>query len=419
MSEKLLLVKCPKLYLLAKFIIAGSIMLQRGLFLLYIKKGEERHFSSFIITQIILLPLFILFECMLFWLFFRRNIHRFIQILCILAFQIVFSQVILVLSLNSLPSLEDGITIKTYSLSQEVFILNCIIILYTDSELLKGGSLLYTTLVTVFGIFPSSSKISYVGWLMMVIILISSTVLLEYKEKRGKSLLEKKKNNDEIQQKLSLDNSIEGEALITKNKEVLGMNGIFKVLLGTHNASEARDLLFKLRKFSSFTVTQQKELFQEVRVKNTPLTLKKETSRSYLDVNIKSLTDSPKSVMTPKTDFNSNRASTSIPSIFQNRISSLNIRPSLFQNRTSIAQQRPSIFARRGSNFNLGVSTRNIETILNTNGFPQKKFNLSGIQEENRPISPHSDSDSRSPLMHLSPEPSSLAGNIIPMYTIY
>ena len=410
MSEKLLLVKRPKLYLLAKFMIAGSMMLQRGLFLFYIKKGEEGHFSSLIIIQIILLPLFVLFECMLFWLFFRRSIHRFIQVLCVLAFQIIFSQVILVLSLNSLPSSEDGQTTKTYSLSQEIFILNCIIILYTDSALLKGSSLLYTTVVTVFRVFPLSFKISYVGWSIMVVMLLFSTVLFECKKKRRKSLLEVKENNYEKQQQLSLDNSLEGEALITKDKEVLGMNGIFKALLGVHNAHEARDLIFKLRKFSSFSATQQKEFFQEIKTKTTILTTKKETSRSYLDANVKSISDSPKS--TPKTDYTSQRGYTRRPSNFQNRISTINRRPSILQNRASIVNQRPSIFARRGSNFNLGISTKNIESILNTNGFPQIKVNLSGIQEENRPVSPNNDSDSRIPLMYLLPEPTSLAGKI-------
>lgn len=387
----------PKLYFISKFCLILCIILQRVLLIVY---NEPEDYSWKIILQMVALLSLIVCEYLLAWAFSKRKIRKDVQAFMFLIIQIGFSQLFLELSLLEFSKENRELTEVFF---QETAWLNILTVILTDSNLLKGGLLFYILCISALDLSTFSYKLYYLSWALSALVIIVAT-FLSCKTQCTKDPTKISNNHAKFS---NLETSIEGVAIIDKNKDITYMNGLFKGLFEASTDKEALVKILKLRKFDSYSPATQRGYLQEIKPKSVNSRREPKEPKSPTNFSMRSLIDPHISLDVPKNN-----------SLAQIR-GSFSPRPSIFANqvvnhRSSLFQGTPSILLKGGSNFNF--SSKNLDTATNTatntnlNAYlPRIKINLSRLHdEESRPGWFGNEVEARSPLIHLSPEPSFL-----------
>jgi len=362
-------------------------------------KNEKPGLTAYFVVQIALLPLLFVIEFLLLWFFSRTKVRKGIGILSILIIQILFSQGFVELSLCIFPNTEREYTEVIF---QEIYFLNSLVILFSESRVLKGILMFYIAILSLFRFSNFAESVLYISWCLIAIIIIFSTLIIFRKRKIFKPPPEPSHHKHNFK----IETEVEGVAIIAKDKSVLAMNGLFRGMLDEDSENLALEKLLNLRKFESYPAEFQKALLNEIKLTKLQLPKNFKESRSFGDIP-KSTTALIKSLEVPTSRAGKTINPQQRPSFFQ--------RPSIFQ-RGSLFQrpsifQRTSIMANRKISHHVSAASSNkidTQTQLTTGRGPLIKINFSKADEEQtesiRPGQGVGDeSDTRSPLIKATP----------------
>lgn len=325
------------------------------------------------------------------WFLSKRKPPEQIHILCIILIHILFSQTFMEVSLLSIV---DQSRASTEFIFQELFFINGLMIFFTGSQILKDVLLLYLAAISLLRLTDFvDSELQYISWILMFTFCVCLPLLLRCRRKEVKLPA---KPGFIPRKSLKFDNCLEGVAMISKDQEILYMNGLFKGLMDSNGEREALDKMLKLKKVD--IATPQKPHLQEIKLKstnNSATVYSRKDQRSFGDLP-KSTSEHPTSLEVPKSG-----------SLAPNR-RNMSPRPSIFQHRTSILQHRNSVFgpsspmALRKESRAQSTRSPDVPSSGSTSNRPLIRINLTKVQDDdNRPVWFGSDSECRSPLIKL------------------
>lgn len=419
MLSKIQFLNHPKIYLLSKLFLVLIVILQR-IIMLCQNREDHKEFIPFYAIQMVIMLLFVAVELGMYYYIQKYQTKKLIGEMLILILQIAVSQALVELTLQTIV-IEERRNMEV--VFQEILFLNCHVVLFVGSRPFKSILLFYVSLVSLFRLSNFKDSVQYISWSLMAFVFLSST-LMTFKSKEKVRIPSEPQASH--RNSFKLETAMEGVAIVTREKQVLAMNGLFRSILECPLDHEALDRLLKLRRFDAYSSEAQSSFLRGIKLSKAPSEGKSPSKES------KSFGDLPKSttyiksleVPTPRVANNDNGGSVRHrPSIFQRN--SILHRTSIMQrgsiyHRTSISQQ-PSIFfngggpsVRKTSNF-LSASSHKIETLtqIPSSRHPMIKINLSKADEEptgtdllfnGKPI--WNETDAKSPLIHLAPEPS-------------
>ena len=428
MLSKIQFLNHPKIYLLSKLFLVLLVILQR--IIMHIRNDDRADVISSFVIQIVIMALFVFVEIGILLFIQKFQTKKLVAEISILILQIAVSQALVELTIQSIES-EERRNLEV--VFQEILLLNSHVVLFVGSRPFKSILLFYVALVSLFRISNFKDNLEYLSWALMAFVFLGSALITEKSKEKAKIPSEPQTSR---RGSFKLENAAEGVAIITRDKQVLAMNGLFRSILECQLDHEALDRLLGLRRFDAYSADAQKSFLDGVRLSKGPSGGKSPHKES------KSFGDIPKSttyirsleVPTPRVA-NEGGSVRHRPSIFQrtsimqrNSIlqrTSILQRNSILQHRTSISQQ-PSLFMspgggpsiRKTSNF-LSVSSNKIDTLtqIPSSRHPMIKINLSKADEDptttdllynGKPI--WNETDAKSPLIHIVPE-QSFGGN--------
>lgn len=253
----------PIIYFSLKAAFVIAIITQR--ILLYTKSSSTDQIPFKVSGPVVFLLLLLLEMASYYYLIAKRKEYKKHADVFFFVFQLIFSEAIILLS-NAVPNHSD---IKfTFTLQQEVFFICLNTQIFIKSLFIRISLLFYLACVTAFQInsFSLIGLTYYYSWIIMALTLLlgAGYLLIFTKNKDNTPELPIKNSNDSMSR---LENIPHGLAILTQDRDVIFMNGVFKGILDLTDERDALQRIMKLKRFEAYPEQTQQRFLQEIKVK--------------------------------------------------------------------------------------------------------------------------------------------------------
>lgn len=235
-----------------------SIILQRGL--IYTEDSLNCPLSFVMYHLAGLLILFLLEIILYNFLLKKEQLRRFAHII-FFTYKIIFLELIVELGATKWYFTDNSLL---FLVPQEMLFTCILIVIFTNSELTKSGLLIFTVITIMFRVSPILNGLFYTSWGLMAFTIIAG--LLVATPGKNKYESRPKKKVDDFSK---LENKTYGVAILTKHRDVIFMNGVFKGIIGTSNEREAMQRLIRLRRFETYPEVTQQTILQQIKYFNS------------------------------------------------------------------------------------------------------------------------------------------------------
>ena len=251
-----LLFQKPKLYFSFKALLIFAIILQR--IIIFLENDDDDKISANLV-QIMGFPVLLGIEIGLFLLFKKRNrLMQFASIIFTLL-QIVIAEYTIAVSRKYMVGMDKS-AIDTI-LRQEVLFIGVYAILFYESPFLKFILICYIAPTLFYRLSMPINELCFISWgIMLTGFLIACLVVFLHEDE--------KKVGKTAGDFSSFENIPHGMAILTKDKEVLFMNGVFKGILDLDDEKNALQKVMKLKRFDTYPDQTKQRFLQEIRLRN-------------------------------------------------------------------------------------------------------------------------------------------------------
>jgi len=272
-----LLLRRSNLYFLIKLLFIASIIIQRiGLALDIALKD-----TIAIIMWPVLYFLLFLLEGALYRIISKKQRFQGFTDLFFFLFQIIFSECSIALSSPLVSAIGDKINIV---LKQEVLFVCFNTLVFTNSIMIRFGLLLYASSTVLFRLSEPLEMMYYISsFAMAAVVLVGAlyTFLFSQDIVSLTDALKTKNFNDFAK----LETIPHGLAILSKDKDVIFMNGVFKGILDLSDESDALQEILKLKNYDSYPEEVKQRLLREINLRGYSSSGKMETPIHFNKIN--------------------------------------------------------------------------------------------------------------------------------------
>ena len=253
----------PVIYFSLKAAFVIAIIAQR--ILLYTKSSSTDQIPFKVSGPVVFLALLLIEMASYHYLIAKKKEYKKHADVFFFVFQLIFSEAIILLS-NAVPNHSD--TKFTFTLQQEVFFICLNTQIFIKSLFIRISLLFYLACVTAFQInsFSLIGMTYYYSWIIMALTLLlgAGYLLIFTKNKDNAPELPIKNGNNSMSR---LENIPHGLAILTQDRDVIFMNGVFKGILDLTDERDALQRIMKLKRFEAYPEQTQQRFLQEIKVK--------------------------------------------------------------------------------------------------------------------------------------------------------